>query len=245
LRAYQVRALADSIGVDRERLDDLASIALGLYRAFVDCDATLVEANPLVIGPDGGFCCLNSKIVLDDNALLRHRELAEMRDESQETPPEQLARRHGITYVRLGGSVGCLSNGAGLAMATLDLLRSHGVRPANFVDIGKGAGVDRVVQGLHLARNNSAEAIIVNIFGSVTRCDEIALGLITGCEELAVSVPVVIRLEGPAPEEGRDLIARAVNAHLRPILYLASSLRAAVEQTVALVKGHQREARDG
>lgn len=239
LRRYQVRALAEDIGLARRHVGDLASIALGLYRAFVDHDATLVEVNPLVLRPDDGFCCLNSRIVVDDNALYRHRDLLEMRDDSQSIPPEQLARRYGITYVRLGGYVGCLSNGAGLAMATLDLLRSRGIRPANFVDVGKGATAEKVVRGLSLARNNSVEAVLVNVFSSLTPCDEIARGILTACAELSLDVALVVRLDGPNREEGWALLDAAPGAQQGPCIHRATSVGDAVDQTVVLVQGSQ------
>jgi succinyl-CoA synthetase beta subunit len=235
LRGYQVRVLADEIGLERERIDAFVALGLGLYQAFIDCDATLVEANPLVVSPAGEFCCLNSKIVVDDNALFRHRDLMDLWDEHQDTEPERLARRHGITYVRLGGHVGCLSNGAGLAMATIDLLRMRDVRPANFVDVGKGAGREKVFQGLRLARNNSVEAVVVNVFCSITRCDEVAQGILVACKELDFDVPVVVRLDGPNHQEGSAALTSASSARLCPHIRMAASLGDAVDQVVELV----------
>jgi succinyl-CoA synthetase beta subunit len=236
LRAYQARALADEIGLRRDRSDAFVSLALGLYRAFVDCDAILVEANPLVVSPDGQFCCLNSKVVVDDNALFRHRDLLDLWDEHQDTEPERLARRHGITYVRLGGHVGCLANGAGLAMATIDLLRLRGVRPANFVDVGKGAGREKVIQGLRLARNNSVQAIVVNVFCSVTSCDQVAQAIVSASKEMTLDVPVVVRLDGPNHREGLSALQAASDARPAIRFHMASSLNDAVEQVVALVQ---------
>jgi succinyl-CoA synthetase beta subunit len=241
LRAYQARTLADQIGLDRERIGPFVSLALGLYRTFVECDATLVEANPLVARPDGTFCCLNSKVVIDDNTLFRHRDLLDLWDEYQDTEPERLARWHGIIYVRLGGHVGCLSNGAGLAMATIDLLRLHGVRPANFVDVGKGAGREKVIQGLRLAANNSVEAVVVNVFCSITSCDEVAQAVVAAAKELDRNVPIVIRLDGPDHKTGIATLAAV--AHAQPSLrfHIATLLGDAVEQVVALVqKEHAR-----
>ncbi len=237
LRAYQVRLLAEDIGLAHERVTDLISIALGLYRVFHTYDATLVEANPLIISPEGAFCCLNSRLVVDDNALFRHQDLLDMRDESQDTLSERLARRHGITYVRLGGDVGCLSTGAGLAMATIDQLRSLGVRPANFVDVGKGATSEKVIQGLRLARNNSVSVVLINVFSSLTPGDEIARGIVAGCEDLGPGVTLVVRLDGPARDEGWALLERHATTHDHPCIQRAVSLGDAVRQVVALVNG--------
>jgi succinyl-CoA synthetase beta subunit len=241
LRSYQVRSLAEDIGLARERVDAFVSIALGLYQAFVDCDATLVEANPLVIRPDGSFCCLNSLIVTDDRALFRHPDLLELRDESQDIVPERLARRHGIVYVRLGGQVGCLSNGAGLAMATIDALRTRGVRPANFVDVGKGARADKVVRGLALARNNSVETVLVNVFCSITSCIEIAQGIVTGREALRPEVFLAVCLKGPDAEAGRSLLTDAAQSGQHPEICLADSL----SQVVDLVVAHAQSSQPG
>jgi succinyl-CoA synthetase beta subunit len=236
LRAYQVRMLADEIGLGREHLEDFVTISQGLYRVFVESDATHVEANPLVISPSGGFCCLNSLIVVDDHALYRHREWIELRDESQYILSERRAQRFGITYVRLGGEVGCLSNGAGLAMATLDQLRLRGVRPANFVDIGKGADAGQVIRGLQLARNNSVEVILVNIFCSLTGCDVVARAIVAGCESLGTDLSVVIRLQGPNWEQGRSILASLSDYPSYPDVYAVDSTEDAVDQVVRLVQ---------
>ena len=242
LRVYQIRELAYEIGLGREQTHKFVPVATGLWRAFRDCDATLVEANPLVVRPDGNLVSLNAKMVIDDNALFRHRDLSDMRDESQETEAERLARRHGIHYVRLGGRVGCLSNGSGLAMATMDLLRLRGVRAANFVDIGVGAQAaadglhPKVILGLRLALTNSIRAVLVSIFGGVTRCDEVARGILAAHDEMAFDVPLVVRLEGTNKQAGRALLAEAASTRGRARVYLAESLADAVEQVVALVR---------
>ncbi|MFN2131309.1 MAG: ADP-forming succinate--CoA ligase subunit beta [Anaerolineae bacterium] len=241
LRSYQVRALADEIGLPRERHNDFVPVALGLYRAFNDMDATLVEANPLVIRCDGTFCCLNSRIVIDDHALYRHPDLIDLRDESQDTLPERVARRHGITYVRLGGHVGCLSNGAGLAMATIDLLRAHGVRPANFVDVGKGATLEKVARGIELARNNSTQVIVVHVFCSLTSCDTIARGILRGCESLTPGFALVVCLQGPRQEEGQAMLQQASQEDRYPPICLSSCLDELVDQVQALMRQAQAE----
>jgi succinyl-CoA synthetase beta subunit len=234
LRVYQVRELAENIGLRREQLSRFAPVALSLYRAFVEYDAILVEANPLVVTPDGSLVSLNTRMVIDDNALFRHRDLIDMRDESQETPIERLARRHGISYVRLGGRVGCLSNGAGLAMATIDLLRAHGIKPANFVDIHKEADADKVAQGLQFACNGASQAVLINVFCSLSRCQEIAHGILLACRKKSLDVPLVIRLEGTDAQAGNALLRSLVNELGPAQVRIAGSLRDAVEQVAAL-----------
>ncbi len=233
LRAYQVRELAYHLGLGHE-LSEFEQVAIGLYRAFVECDATLAEANPLVITPDGRVLNLNAQMTLDDYALFRHRDLRDLRDESQETPAERLARRHGIRYVRLGGEVGCVSNGAGLAMATMDVLRLHGIRAANFVDVGIGAREHKVVTGLRLALSDPVRAVLVNVFGAVTRCDEIAHGLVAAGQELKIEVPLVVRLEGTRCRAGRDVLASAATS--LPI-HTVHSMADAVRLVAEIVQG--------
>jgi succinyl-CoA synthetase beta subunit len=236
LRVYQVRELAENIGLSREQLPRFAPVALSLYRAFVEYDAVLVEANPLVATPDGNLVSLNTRMVIDDNALFRHRDLIDMRDESQETPIERLARRHGISYVRLGGRVGCLSNGAGLAMATIDLLRAQGIRPANFVDIHKEADADKVAQGLRFALNGASQAVLISVFCSLSRCQEIARGIVLACQKTDLRVPLVIRLEGTDARAGHALLESLVDERGPANVIIAHSLRDAVQCVVDLLK---------
>jgi len=240
LQRYQVRELASAIGLNREATDRFVDVAMGLWKAFKTCDAVLVEANPLVLCPTGEMISLNSKMLIDDHALYRQRELSEMRDESQETGPERLARRHGIHYVRLGGHVGCLSNGAGLAMATMDLLRQHGIKAANFVDIGIGAPTSRVLVGVRLALTNSIDTVLFNVFGGVTRCDEIARGIIAAFPNIPSQVPVVARLEGTNSAQGRQLL-RAAAADKRRQVYVVDSMQDAVEKVAQLASERQPE----
>lgn len=241
LRAYQARELADDIGLSREQIPQFVSIALSLYQVLVDYDATLVEANPLVARANGDLVSLNTRIVMDDDALYRHREWIDVRDESQETPIERLARRHSIGYVRLGGTVGCLSNGAGLAMATIDLLMANDVRPANFVDIHRGANAEKVVQGIRFALNGSSQAILINCFCVLIPCDVIARGIATACKELALNVPMVVRLEGLDTEAGYALLDAIPGRTGRSGLYTARSSRDAVLRVVDLVRGSRGE----
>ena len=245
LRAYQVRTLAEEIGLARERHADFCAIALGLYRAFVDCDATLVEANPLVTRADGTFCCLNSQVVIDEHALYRQPELMDLRDESQESDPERRARRHGVTYVRLGGHVGCLSNGAGLAMATVDLLRARGVRPANFVDVGKDATAEKVAWGIELARNNSVYVVVLHVHCSITTCDEVARGIVRGCQRLDGGFSLVVRLRGANEKAGRDVLLEAARAGQLPSMQTADSLDQVADLVVAQVQTRRQGGQSG
>jgi succinyl-CoA synthetase beta subunit len=229
LRAYQVRELAYSIGLERDLTPEFVSIALGLYRAFTDNDALLVEINPLAVCPGGKMISVDAQVIVDDNALLRHFDLANMRDETQETWGEQLARRYSIDYVRLGGNVGCLANGAGLAMATMDLLRVYNVRPSCFVDFGGGVNTERVRVALQLALVNQPRALLVNVFGGVTHCDEVAQGILMAGDILSVSVPLVVRLAGWNAQKGRALLAQAG-------VHVADSSVEAVETVVELIR---------
>ncbi len=238
LREYQARELAYHVGLGREQSQQFVSAAMGLWNAFWAEDATLVEANPLVVCPNGELVSLNARMTIDDNALFRHPELSDLRDESQETATERLARRHGIHYVRLGGKVGCLSNGAGLAMATMDLLRLHGVRAGSFIDIGIGAQTAKVIVGLRLALNGSASAVLVNIFGGLTRCDEMARGILAAYEELDLSIPLVVRLEGTNKEAGVALLEQNPGRHGQARLYTSESLVDAVQQVAALMQAN-------
>jgi succinyl-CoA synthetase beta subunit len=236
LRQYQARELAYNVGLGREPSQQFVSAAMGLWNAFWAEDATLVEANPLVVCSNGELVSLNARMTIDDDALFRHPELSDLRDESQETATERLARRHGIHYVRLGGRVGCLSNGAGLAMATMDLLRLHGVKAGSFIDIGMGAQPAKMIVGLRLALNGSASAVLVNIFGGLTRCDEVARGILAAYGELDISIPMVVRLEGTNKQAGLALLAQKPAERGRGRLYTAESLVDAVQQVAAAMQ---------
>jgi succinyl-CoA synthetase beta subunit len=231
LRDYQVRNIALNINLPREHWKLFGQIALGLYRTYVDTDATLAEINPLVITGANALVALDGKIVLDDNALFRHPDLAEMRDLDEESPQETEARKYGLSYVNLGGEIGCLVNGAGLAMGTMDIVQHFGGTPANFLDIGGGAGADKVAAALKIIMAEpNLKAILINIFGGITRCDEVARGIITAMREVGVKVPMVVRLVGTNEEEGRRLLADAN-------LITASSLAEAAQKAVAAARG--------
>ena len=210
LQGYQCRNLAFGLGLSGAAIEEFASLLGGLYRLFEQYDASLVEINPLVVTGTGQLLALDAKLDLDDNALYRHPETSELRDPSQEDDKERRAHEHGLNYITLDVDIACMVNGAGLAMATMDLIKLHGGEPANFLDVGGGATAERVTEAFKLILSNEGvKAILVNIFGGIVRCDLIAEGVITAVKEVGVSVPVVVRLEGTNVEKGRELLAHS------------------------------------
>jgi succinyl-CoA synthetase beta subunit len=230
LRDYQSRFLAASIELPRQYWRSFMSITRGLYDTFMSCDATLAEINPLVITGDERLLALDGKMVLDDNGLLRHPELAEMRDIDQEEPVEREARKYGLSYVKLDGDIGCMVNGAGLAMATMDVIHLFGGAPANFLDIGGGATAEKVSAAIQIIlRDPNVKAVLFNIFGGITRGDEVARGILAALKGTSSSIPMVVRLIGTNEEEGRQLLASAE-------MDTATSLADAAKKAVALAK---------
>lgn len=210
LQDYQVREVAYGISLGSDLMPGFLAVARGLYTAFTKCDASLAEINPLAVTGDGTLLAVDAKMLLDDNALFRHPELAEMRDLEEETPAEREARGYGISYVQLDGTIGCMVNGAGLAMATMDLTKYYGGAPANFLDIGGGAKADKVVAALRLILSDeNVKVVLLNIFGGITRCDEVARGILAALEEVETDVPMVARLVGTNEEEGRRILTEA------------------------------------
>lgn len=210
LQPYQARQLAFGLGLDKTQSRQFADLINKLYRLFRDCDASLVEVNPLIVTKGGDVLSLDAKINIEDNALFRQARLTEMRDPSQEDAKEREAAEHDLNYVSLDGNIACMVNGAGLAMATMDLIKLHGGEPANFLDVGGGATSERVAAAFKLILSNeNVAAILVNIFGGIVRCDLIAQGIITAVKEVGVSVPVVVRLEGTNVDKGRALLAES------------------------------------
>ena len=208
LQPYQIRRLGFGLGLDKGQLKQFGSLLNKLYALFEDKDASLLEVNPLIVTGDGDIVALDAKINIEENALFRQQSLEEMRDASQEDDTEREAREHDLNYVSLGGDIACMVNGAGLAMATMDLIKLHGGEPANFLDVGGGATAERVAEAFKLILSNeSVKAILVNIFGGIVRCDLIADGIITAVKEVGVEVPVVARLEGTNVEQGREKLA--------------------------------------
>ena len=208
LQPYQARQLSFGLELDKTQSRQFADLIQKLYRLFEECDASLVEVNPLIINGAGDVIALDGKINIEDNALFRQKRLTEMRDPSQEDEKEREAAEHDLSYVSLDGNIACMVNGAGLAMATMDLIKLHGGEPANFLDVGGGATSERVANAFKLILSNeNVAAILVNIFGGIVRCDLIAEGIISAVKEVGVSVPVVVRLEGTNVDKGRALLA--------------------------------------
>ena len=229
---FQARELAFGIGLtDGKQARQFAQIASALYRVFVECDASLAEINPLVIRADGSLQALDSKVLLDDSALFRHPDLAALRDSSDEPEAELRAREADLTYIKLDGSIGCMVNGAGLAMATMDVVKLYGGEPANFLDIGGGAGKDKVKAALQIIlADPNVKAVMFNIFGGITRVDEVARGIVAALEEVQTDVPMVARLTGTNEEEGRRILAAS---RLIP----AATLAEAAQKAVAAARG--------
>jgi succinyl-CoA synthetase beta subunit len=208
LMPYQGRRLGFTLGLSKEQVEQFSELLERLYTLFVQNDASLVEINPLVLNQGGDLLALDAKINLDDNALYRHPELAELRDPSQENEREARAKQLDLNYIKLDGSIGCMVNGAGLAMATMDLIKLHGGQPANFLDVGGNATAERVTRAFKLILSDTyVKTVLVNIFGGIVRCDLIAEGIIEAVRDVHVEVPVVVRLAGTNVERGRELLA--------------------------------------
>lgn len=208
LQPHQCRRMAFALGFTGAQIGEFQKIAMALYRLVMDKDAALVEVNPLIVTKDGSLVALDAKINIDANAVFRQPELAKMRDTAQEDPMELKASEHDLNYVSLDGDIACMVNGAGLAMATMDLIKLHGGSPANFLDVGGGATAERVTAAFNLILSNpKVKAILVNIFGGIVRCDLIAEGVIIAVKNVGVKVPVVVRLEGTNAEKAREMLA--------------------------------------
>jgi succinyl-CoA synthetase beta subunit len=210
LAAHQARELAFALGLSGAQIGGFHSLAAALYRLYLEKDLSLVEVNPLIVTRAGTLLALDAKVNVDDNALFRHPELAQLRDPSQEDPMERRAAEHDLNYVSLDGNIACMVNGAGLAMATMDLIKLHGGQPANFLDVGGGATAERVTAAFELILSNArVRAVLVNIFGGIVRCDLIAEGVINAVKKVGVRVPVVVRLEGTNAPLARTLLDKS------------------------------------
>lgn len=233
LQAHQCRQIGFSLGFDSGQRKQLTSILQGLYKLFIENDLSLVEINPLIINKNGDLEAIDAKVGIDDNALFRHPNLEELRDPSQEDEKENIARQFDLNYITLDGNIACMVNGAGLAMATMDIIQLHGGKPANFLDVGGGATAERVAEAFKLiVSDKNVEAILVNIFGGIVRCDLIAEGIIQAVKEVGVEVPVVVRLEGTNVNEGKAALAESGLA-----LVAADDLSDAAQKAVAAVGG--------
>jgi succinyl-CoA synthetase beta subunit len=207
---YHARRLAFCLGLEGRPALKVANLMVGVYKTFLKYDASIVEINPVVITDEGEALALDAKMAFDENALYRHPEIEDLRDETEENPTEREAARHSLSYVKLEGNIGCLVNGAGLAMATMDVIKLYGGEPANFLDVGGGAPKERVTTAFRLILSDPhVEGILVNIFGGIMRCDIIAEGIIAAAKEVGVTVPLVVRLEGTNVELGKKILANS------------------------------------
>ena len=232
LQPSQCRVMAFALGLAGKQVEEFTNIAQALYKLYIERDASLVEINPLIVTGEGKLVALDAKLNIEDNALFRQKELAAWRDASQEDAMENEAAKHELNYVSLDGDIACMVNGAGLAMATMDVIKLHGGAPANFLDVGGGATKERVTAAFNLILSNKkVKAILVNIFGGIVRCDMIAEGIIAAVKDVGVSVPVVVRIEGTNADAGRKLLAGSGLA-LTP----ATDLTDAAKKVVASVK---------
>lgn len=235
LRDFQARDVAASIDLPRSHWRAFIEISQNLWQVFKDCDSTLAEINPLIITGDNRLLALDGKMIVDDNSLFRHSDLAEMRDIDIEAPAEVEARKYGLSYIKLDGQIGCMVNGAGLAMATMDIIKLCGGEPANFLDVGGGAGAEKVTAALRIILSDpNVKAILFNIFGGITRCDEVARGILNALAEIKTKVPMVTRLVGTNADEGRRLLADAN-------MLTADTLMDAAQKVVAIAQGGHYE----
>lgn len=227
LQPFQAREIAFDIGLDKKLVSEFTKIALALYRVFVDTDASLVEINPLFISNDDKLIAADGKLVIDDSALERHADLGMLRDADEENEAERDARTAGLSFVKLDGNIGCMVNGAGLAMATMDVIKFYGGEPANFLDIGGGAKSDKVAAALRIILSDpNVKAVLLNIFGGITRGDEVARGIVEALNQIKTDVPMVARIVGTNAEEGRKILA---SANMRTAASLEQGAQMAVE----------------
>ncbi len=233
LQPFQARKIAKQLGFESSQLKNASKLFEGLYRTFIAFDCSMVEVNPLVVTTKGEVLALDAKFNFDDNALYRHPEIAALRDVAQEDPREVEASKHGLNYIGLDGNIACLVNGAGLAMATMDIIKFYGGEPANFLDVGGGANEQQVTEAFKiLLADKKVKAILVNIFGGIMKCDVIAQGIINAAKTIKLSVPVVVRLEGTNVEQAKQLLKESGLA-----LITAGDLADAAQKAVAAAKG--------
>ncbi|MFO1152134.1 MAG: ADP-forming succinate--CoA ligase subunit beta [Rhodospirillales bacterium] len=232
MQPFHARKVAFALGLEGKQVGACVKLLLGLYKAFVQLDASLVEINPLVVTGAGDVIPLDAKMNFDDNALFRHKDVQELRDEDEEDPAEREAARHDLNYIKLDGNIGCMVNGAGLAMSTMDIIKLYGGSPANFLDVGGGATKDRVTEAFKIIlRDPNVEGILVNIFGGIMRCDVIAEGVVSAAREVSLNVPLVVRLEGTNVDLGKQILSQSN----LPIIS-ADDLADAAEKIVKAVK---------
>ena len=231
---FHARKLAFGLGLPKDEQREFIKFATALYNVYMDNDAEMIEINPLIKTGDGKFLALDAKMGFDDNALYKHPEIAEMRDLDEEEPTEVEAKKYGLSYIKLDGNVGCMVNGAGLAMATMDIIKHEGGEPANFLDVGGGANPDTVAKGFEIILSDpNVKSIFVNIFGGIVRCDRIANGILQATEKVEVNVPVIVRLDGTNAEEAAEILR---NANIKNIIP-AENLKDGAKKAVAAAKG--------
>jgi succinyl-CoA synthetase beta subunit len=232
--AFQSRQLAFGMGLDAAQANKFVKLLGAIYRAFVDTDASMIEINPLVVTTSGDLLALDAKVTFDDNALYRHPDLKDLRDLTEEDPLEVEASKFSLNYIRLDGNIGCMVNGAGLAMATMDIIKLAGGEPANFLDVGGGANAEQIRNAFKiLMSDRNVRAVLINIFGGILRCDVLAQGVIAAVRELGVPVPIVIRMEGTNVEEGKRMLRESgLN------FTTADSMGEAADKVVALAAAH-------
>lgn len=210
IKDYQIRAVADALGLPNELLKPFNAMMKNMYKLFMEKDCSLIEINPLVITGEGELCVLDAKVTFDDNAMFRHPDMALLRDIAEENPKEVEASKYDLNYIQLEGNIGCMVNGAGLAMATMDIIQSCGGRPANFLDVGGGATAEKVAGAFEILLSDSnVKAIMVNIFGGIMKCDIIAEGIVEAAKKLGVKVPLVVRLEGTNADLGKEILDKS------------------------------------
>jgi succinyl-CoA synthetase beta subunit len=232
LTGFQARKLAFGLGLEGAQVGQAVKLLQSLYGAFIGADASLIEINPLIVTREGNLLALDAKVTFDDNALFRHKEFLALRDTDEEDPLEVEASKYSLNYIRLDGTIGCMVNGAGLAMATMDIIKLAGGEPANFLDVGGGANAEQIKNAFRiLMADKNVKGVLINIFGGILRCDVLAQGLIAAVKDLAVSVPIVIRMEGTNVEQGKAMLAESGLNFTN-----ADSMGEAAEKIVALTK---------
>ena len=203
-------SLIKGLEISQDQSEDFIKQIQNIYNAFLGMDASMIEVNPFVLTGDNNFLALDAKISIDDNALYKHKDIAAMRDETEEDPAEIEASKHELNYIKLDGSIGCMVNGAGLAMGTMDIIQLHGSSPANFLDVGGGATKERVAKAFSIIlQDTNVKAILVNIFGGIMKCDIIAEGIVAAAKELSIKVPLIVRLEGTNVDLGKDILSKS------------------------------------
>ena len=232
LRPFQARKLAFGLGLPADLINQAAKFMLSLYEAYEKMDASLIEINPFLLTKDNRLIALDAKVAFDDNAMFRHKDYAELRDLDEEEPLEIEASKFDLNYIKLDGNIGCMVNGAGLAMATMDIIKLAGGEPANFLDVGGGASQERVENAFRiLLADENVKAVLINIFGGIVRCDMVALGVVEAAKNLGVSIPIVARLEGTNVEEGKRVLQESGMG-----IISADGMRDAAEKVVSAAK---------